>query len=105
MGTHPIFESDFDCLTDKMEERHTFDNYELIVQLVPETGENNFQYVIKDASTNEAIAIDCYDADKALAAIGSAKLVASLGEVKSTSELSKEATLSHTSSLGSYWRY
>jgi len=78
MGTHPIFESDFDCLTDKMEERHTFDCYELIVQLVPETGENNFQYVIKDASCNEAIAIDCYDAEKALAAIGSAQLVASL---------------------------
>lgn len=61
-----------------MEERHKFDNYELIVQLVPETGENNFQYVIKDGATNEAITIDCYDADKAKVVLGDAELVASL---------------------------
>jgi len=26
MGTHPIFESDFDCLTDGIEEKQLFEN-------------------------------------------------------------------------------
>ena len=46
----------------RMEERvETSDKMELIVQLVPETGESNYQYIILDHENHEALSIDCFD--------------------------------------------
>ena len=45
-----------------MEERIKSENkLELVIQLVPETGESNYQYVIIDHENAEAISIDCFD--------------------------------------------
>ena len=62
-----------------MQEKHKFDNYELLVQLVPETGENNFQYVIFDTNKKQAISIDCYDSQKVIDALDGSDLIACLG--------------------------
>ena len=62
-----------------MQEKHKFDNFELLVQLVPETGENNFQYLIFDRTRKEAISIDCYDSHKVINALDGSDLIACLG--------------------------
>jgi len=61
-----------------MQERHKFENFELLVQLIPETGENNFQYLIFDWSRKEAISIDCYDSQKVINALDGSDLIACL---------------------------
>ena len=44
-----------------MESRVAFsDNFELVIQLIPETGESNFQYLIIDKSQKTAVTIDCF---------------------------------------------
>ena len=63
-----------------MQEIHDFGRYKLLVQLVPETGENNFQYLVFDKDTKQAISIDCYDAPKACGALDGFMLIASLGQ-------------------------
>jgi len=78
MGTHPIFESDFDCLTD-MEEVHQLGNgVRLLIQLIPETGENNFQYLIYNENEKTIITIDCFNPDRVLERVGDNRVVASL---------------------------
>ena len=100
-----------------MQERHKFNNYELLVQLVPETGENNFQYLIFDWSRKEAISIDCYDSQKVINALDGSDLIACLGWLLSFFIIEKITlnswhpikklihNFSYTSSLGSYWWY
>ena len=45
-----------------MEERIEYDeNIELLIQLVPETNEFNFQYIIFDHENHEAVSVDCFD--------------------------------------------
>ena len=68
-----------------MEEIHDFGNgIELVVQLVPETGENNFQYLLFDKKNKTVISIDCFDATRQLSRIKGFSILAALGKTLMT---------------------
>ena len=52
----------------------------LLVQLIPETGENNFQYLIFNDTEKTIITVDCFNPDRALDRVGDNRIVASLGK-------------------------
>ena len=63
-----------------MEEVHQLGNgVRLLIQLIPETGENNFQYLIYNENEKTIITIDCFNPDRVLERVGDNRVVASLG--------------------------
>ena len=62
-----------------MEEVHQLRNgVRLLVQLIPETGESNFQYLIYNDNEKTIITVDCFNPDRALECVGDNQIVASL---------------------------
>ena len=67
-----------------MEEIHDFGfGIELLVQLVPETGENNFQYLLFDKNNKTVISIDCFNSKRQIDKINGFTLLGALGKSSS----------------------
>ena len=63
-----------------MEEIYDFGfGIELLIQLVPETGENNFQYLLFDKNNKTVISIDCFNSKRQIEKIKGFTLLAALG--------------------------